>query len=506
MKRFLLYAACFVISVAIVLAKPIIFNTPVWGEGDTGSETGLFQQKVVRSLDDATTIYKVYDDGKLVGILSDATTLNRFLQQVYEERYAEAFPGERLVTGESITIVKEQSFFAYSNADEEICSYLADNDLFALSCTEVSIADDTDVFARFYVQNEEIYQQALARFFDLFIDEETRAVMQKGRSTTELTEPGIRITGFSVAEKITVQEGYAPVEEIFKDSDAVFDYLCYGDNTEREYYTVVEGDTLAGVGAKNNGLTGEQIALLNKDVLARNDGELVAGEKLCVTYFTSPLSVTVTREVLKEEIIYPETMVVSDDSLAEDERRVVQDGIMGSENVLYAETITNGVLVRGNEVSSRRNSEPVEQVIHDGASDPKSTGTGIFEWPCENPQVICESGCYAGHIGIDVINRYDRYGNVLAADNGIITDAGWDSTYGNYVVIDHLNGLLTYYGSMNAPVSLDIGTIVQKGDVIGEIGMSGTSTGPHLYFAFISEEEDLVMDPCMYLSCRGYEQ
>lgn len=506
MKRFLLYAVCFVIAAAIVLAKPFVLQTPVWSEGDASMETGMFQQEVVRSFDSATTIYRLYDDGELIGILSDPSALNHYLDRVYEEEYADDFPGESLVVGDGITLVKEQSYVSYNNVDEEIFAYLSKNERFALSCTEVTIADDTDVFARFYVQDEDIYQEALDRFLSLFVDEETRALLTSGRKTTELTEPGTRITGLSIAETITVEESYAPVEEIMQDSDAVYEYLCYGDNTEREYYTIEEGDTLAGVGAKNHGLTGSQIALLNRDVLEESDGELIPGEKLCVTYFTSPLTVSVSQEVLKEEAIYPETMVVKDDSLREDERRVVQDGIMGSENVLYAETWTNGVLVRGSEVSSRMNSEAVDQVIHDGSDHPEQTGTGIFAWPCANPAVVCENGCYAGQTGVHLVNRYDRYGDVLASDSGIIVDAGWDSTYGNYVVIDHQNGLSTYYGSMNAPCPLSIGTVVQQGEVIGEIGMSGSSTGPHLYFAIISMEEDTMMDPCMYISCRGYEQ
>ena len=120
MKRFLLYAVCFVIASAIVLAKPFVLSTPVWSEGDLAMENGMFHQEAVRSLDNATTIYRLYDEGKLVGILSDPSRLDRYLKQVYETQYAEDFPGERLVAGDGISIVKEQSFFVYSNADEEI--------------------------------------------------------------------------------------------------------------------------------------------------------------------------------------------------------------------------------------------------------------------------------------------------------------------------------------------------------------------------------------------------
>lgn len=59
--------------------------------------------------------------------------------------------------------------------------------------------------------------------------------------------------------------------------------------------------------------------------------------------------------------------------------------------------------------------------------------------------------------------------------------AGWNGGYGRYIRIDHGNGLETAYGHMSALV-VEPGQKVSKGQVIGFVGSSGASTGPHLHF------------------------
>ena len=63
-----------------------------------------------------------------------------------------------------------------------------------------------------------------------------------------------------------------------------------------------------------------------------------------------------------------------------------------------------------------------------------------------------------------------------------VTAAGWDSSgYGNKVMINHGNGVVTLYGHMSA-VLCSVGQYVNAGDAIGRCGASGNATGPHLHF------------------------
>ena len=71
---------------------------------------------------------------------------------------------------------------------------------------------------------------------------------------------------------------------------------------------------------------------------------------------------------------------------------------------------------------------------------------------------------------------------VVASDSGVVVYAGWDTTgYGNVIMIDHGNGYATLYAHLSA---LNVGhcASVSQGQVIGAIGSTGNSSGPHLHF------------------------
>lgn len=70
---------------------------------------------------------------------------------------------------------------------------------------------------------------------------------------------------------------------------------------------------------------------------------------------------------------------------------------------------------------------------------------------------------------------------IHAAGNGVVVHAGWWGAYGNAVIIDHGGGVTTLYGHMSA-VKCHAGEVVQRGRVIGLVGSTGWSTGPHCHF------------------------
>jgi murein DD-endopeptidase MepM/ murein hydrolase activator NlpD len=75
---------------------------------------------------------------------------------------------------------------------------------------------------------------------------------------------------------------------------------------------------------------------------------------------------------------------------------------------------------------------------------------------------------------------------ILASGNGLIDKVGWESGYGKYVRIRHANGYETAYGHMTAFArSTQAGTRVRQGQVIGYVGSTGLSTGPHLHYEIL---------------------
>lgn len=106
------------------------------------------------------------------------------------------------------------------------------------------------------------------------------------------------------------------------------------------------------------------------------------------------------------------------------------------------------------------------------------TASGSFVWPAAGR---ITQGYYFYHKAIDIANKAG--GPILAADSGTVVTAGWpdSSGYGYRVLIDHGNGYQTLYAHLSL-VQVAVGQRVNRGDVIGQMGSTGRSTGTHLHF------------------------
>ena len=83
------------------------------------------------------------------------------------------------------------------------------------------------------------------------------------------------------------------------------------------------------------------------------------------------------------------------------------------------------------------------------------------------------------HTGLDI--AASRGTGIKAAAEGVVVFAGYKGAYGNMIAINHGNGVLTYYGHCSR-LYVSSGQTVSQGSVIGAVGSTGNSTGPHLHF------------------------
>ena len=120
---------------------------------------------------------------------------------------------------------------------------------------------------------------------------------------------------------------------------------------------------------------------------------------------------------------------------------------------------------------------PKVVTTYTGAVPEGARGTGGFQWPVLGSLT---QGYWYGHRALDV--GAPTGSAVLAADGGFISFAGWtDVGYGYLIVIDHANGFATYYAHLSN-IYVAEGQAVERGQVIGAVGSTGWSTGPHLHF------------------------
>lgn len=141
------------------------------------------------------------------------------------------------------------------------------------------------------------------------------------------------------------------------------------------------------------------------------------------------------------------------------------------------------------EATSRQITQMIQQYqsrTNNSSNSSTPKGNGSMIWPASGPitsgfggREHPITGVYKQHTGIDIGASYGS--SVVAADGGTVIYAGWMSGYGNTVILDHGGGISTLYGHMSS-IAVSSGSGVSQGQVIGKVGSTGYSTGPHLHF------------------------
>lgn len=129
-----------------------------------------------------------------------------------------------------------------------------------------------------------------------------------------------------------------------------------------------------------------------------------------------------------------------------------------------------------------------------------------YVWPCPGYTRISSdfgyrhsptAGASTYHNGIDLAAPSGT--EILSFSSGTIIAYGYNSSMGNYIKVRHSSSLVSVYMHMSSFVSdIRTGKTVQPGDVIGYVGSTGISTGPHLHFSIMENNE--YVSPWNYIS------
>jgi murein DD-endopeptidase MepM/ murein hydrolase activator NlpD len=228
-------------------------------------------------------------------------------------------------------------------------------------------------------------------------------------------------------------------------------------------HLVVAGDTLYGI-AKEYGLSAETIMFANG--LEQNPDLLRLGQKLVILPVNGIMHTVAAKDTLdkiaKTYKVKPEAIVsyelnhldLKNPQIAVGQKLIVPGG---KKEIPQVATVYRGTAPRG-----------------------AKTGTGKLIWPTSGSLTQAFKPL---HKALDIARGVGT--PIKAADNGYVVTAGWSNVgYGNYIVIDHGNGLQTLYGHLSR-IYVKPGDVVTRGAVIGAMGTTGNSTGPHLHFEVI---------------------
>ena len=218
-------------------------------------------------------------------------------------------------------------------------------------------------------------------------------------------------------------------------------------------------------------------------------------------------SISLSTDIVYTRDVAYDTKVKYDEDKSSSYKKVTTKGVKGEEEVTVRTTFVDGVQTDAvQETSSSTDSSSTSSDSSSSSSSNSSSSyttgsSGMFAWPLPYTHTLTSTfGTRWGrlHGGLDIADG-GVYGQpIYASASGTVTFSGGDNSgYGNYVIIDHGSGYTTLYGHCSSLVAVT-GQYVNQGDLIGYVGSTGNSTGPHFHFEIRLNGEK--MDPLGYTS------
>jgi murein DD-endopeptidase MepM/ murein hydrolase activator NlpD len=299
---------------------------------------------------------------------------------------------------------------------------------------------------------------------------------------------GEKIDDEHIVEQITFKDLKVSVKDLPAD-DKAFSLLKDG-KVQPQKYVVQAGDTLWSIARAHD--------LLVADLYQANSGlaneNLSLGQPLQLLVLQPLLTIESTGTMVANESVPFDTQVKMDKSMRRGSVKVLQNGTNGQAAHTYQIVKHNDRVVVKNLISDQVLQVPVAKIVAEGSgvnytvaysgrgysASGASTrgGHGFIGWPVNGH---ISKGYYgSAHPGIEIECGIGT--PVGAAAAGRVVKVQYSNvSYGNMILIDHGNGMVTRYAHLSR-ISVSAGQSVGRGQVIGASGASGNVTGPHLHF------------------------
>lgn len=359
-----------------------------------------------------------------------------------------------------------------------------------------------------YVTDPKVFEDAVEQLEYVFVDAELLDAY-KADKQAKIETTGSKILDVYVEEEITIKETNISVSEnIYNNADELSSYLLYGENEERKKIKVSANDTISTV-AVEQGISIEEFFLSNPEFTSINN-IFYENQEVVIAKIDPKINIAVEQYVVEDMVVDYDVVEEYDNTMTQGMEFVKQKGENGVERVGQNIRRVNGSITYVQPVSNKTIKSPKNKIIAIGTKIIPNVGSlSNWGWPTNKGYRISSywgwrtSPIYGGrewHSGIDIAGT-GKGSPVYATNNGTIILREYVYSYGNYIIINHNNGYYSLYAHMNGfAKGLKVGSTVSRGQVIGYVGSTGLSTGPHLHFEIRNcERYSCNQNPLIYL-------
>lgn len=439
--------------------------------------------------DKINEFYQVYLGGQKIGLINSKDDLYNLIDKE-QEGIKKKYNVDKVYPPEGLEVEKILTYKTNLKTSEQIYDEINDIDPFTIEGYEVTVKKG-DKKTKFYILHKKDLDEAVKNTVLSFVKEDEYNNYLNGVEK-DSNEEGRSITDIYFESDLSIKKTYISTEEnIITDKDTLKMYFLFGTTNLTGTYKVKASDTIESI-AYNNKLGVEDFLVANPDIKGEN-ALLAVGQEVTVAAIEPVSNIIVESFETEMQKVEYDTEIQYDNKLSVEETYVKQEGSNGLSKVVYATKESNGVILDSQMVSEDVITEPTKKIVVAGAKGVYYVGNSTYwVWPTSKPYRISSCyqyrnhpirGQYHFHAALDITGTKSK--NIYAIQSGTVissfNDNGYHQGAGNNIKIEHANNYVSQYMHL-AKSLVKVGDHVEKGQLIGIMGRTGSATGVHLDF------------------------
>lgn len=430
-------------------------------------------------------LYKVYLEGEVIGVIQDKKTLEQYIDNQGNEIKNE-YNVDTVYAPNTLEIKKVLTYSKRNDSVEDLYSEISKRKDFAVRGWQFTITNENGNNV-IYVLDKQVFYEAIKKTIETFVGSGNYSLYEEDKQL-KIETTGIYYDNIYLEDNIHYKETIIPVsEKIYQDVSELSKFLLFGTTEEHGKYTVQIGDTIETVAEKNKISTGE--FLISNPEFKSKDSLLFPGQEVVIGVTNPQIMVAVEEYMVQDSVIEYKTEYKYDPKEPIGYEKVLQQGEKGLERIARKLKKINGNIITTVPVSREPLKPAINAVVVKGEKAVPEVGNlKIWSWPTASGWIITQNYEYRinpvtfkreYHQAIDIAIGHGAH--IYAANNGRVIKIGYDSGYGNYIIVNHNNGYYTLYAHLSRAL-VKVNQVVASGSLIAYMGSTGISTGPHLHF------------------------